>query len=338
MYPFFRASATVPLPASPPFMMPSVLDKVVLLSMLIVCSSKLVVNAFSPCSTRVFVKSWPQEQSHPQRTTRLFQEEPPLASGRVLPPEYFKAVYEPNNNGTSSDDNGDIRNAERQRAKDDTSTTPWDIGRRPQPRIVKAYEAGQLRGRILDAGCGAGETCIYLAGKYGVTSVVGCDLAPGAIRVAEERAEEVEKNNETVHAFWTRPQFFVASCTEMATEYHKQYDPDGDQPLELFDVAVDSGLLHCLSDDVAELYVQELAQLVQPSTGRAYVGCFSSKNPAETWDNPRILSPKYLRNLFCEQNGWKVVSIEDTWWARPPQRGSSQGAFSMAFWMEACRI
>merc|ERR1711862_664365 len=130
-----------------------------------------------------------------------------------------------------------------------------------------------------------------------------------------------------------KPKFFVADATEMADEYLQRYGGE-----ELFDVSVDSGLLHCLSDDVAVLYVRNLAKLVKPYTGRAYVGCFSTKNPVASWNNPRRLSAEYLEGLFCRNNGWEVTSIQDTSWSRPLERGSSMGAFTMAFWMEAQRV
>lgn len=40
---------------------------------------------------------------------------------------------------------------------------PWDIGR-PQPVFLALAEAGALRGRVLDAGCGTGEHAIMAAG------------------------------------------------------------------------------------------------------------------------------------------------------------------------------
>jgi predicted RNA methylase len=42
-------------------------------------------------------------------------------------------------------------------------TPPWDIGR-PQPAFVLLAEAGDLRGRILDIGCGTGEHALMAAG------------------------------------------------------------------------------------------------------------------------------------------------------------------------------
>jgi SAM-dependent methyltransferase len=286
------------------------------------------------------------------------QEEDTITSvsvgGRVLPTEYYKSVYDEEQEVQPSGLDPTIGAAT---TSTDAATTPWDIGGgKPQPSIVKAYEEGKLRGRILDVGCGAGENCIYLAQKYGVTSIVGCDIAPGAIRMAQERVRQIMEPTTTITrsqqqedsdassslpTFWTRPEFFVASCTEIVDTYQCLDDEANDHEAnekELFDVTIDSGLLHCLSDDVAKVYVQNLAQLVKPSTGRVYVGCFSTKNPAESWDNPRRLSPEYLEQLFCTDHGWEVISIVDTWWSRPPGRGSSQGAFSMALWMEARRI
>ncbi len=37
-----------------------------------------------------------------------------------------------------------------------TTPPPWDIGR-PQPAFVALAEAGAIRGRVLDVGCGTGE-------------------------------------------------------------------------------------------------------------------------------------------------------------------------------------
>ena len=37
---------------------------------------------------------------------------------------------------------------------------PWDTGR-PQPEIIKLAEAGQIRGSVLDVGCGTGENLLY---------------------------------------------------------------------------------------------------------------------------------------------------------------------------------
>src|SRR4051794_23763788 len=62
---------------------------------------------------------------------------------------------------------------------------PWDIGR-PQPAMVNVVASGQVRGRVLDAGCGTGELAMYVAALG--HEVVGIDAAPTAIGRAREKA------------------------------------------------------------------------------------------------------------------------------------------------------
>lgn len=216
--------------------------------------------------------------------------------------------------------------------------TPWDIGNyRPQPAVVRAYDEGKLRGHILDAGCGIGENCAYLAKKYGVCSVTGFDLSEDAVKVASEISK-----NQDITPFWTEPRFFATSCTEVADTLGSdllagligENDCKG-QDAPLFDVVLDSGLLHCLSKEDARQYVQQIGKLLRPNTGRFYIGCFSTANP-DPWDNPRRISEDYLKNdLFTCRETWDVISCRECWWARPPSRGSSSGgAFSLALWVE----
>ncbi len=65
---------------------------------------------------------------------------------------------------------------------------PWDTGR-PQPGIVKLAEAGQIRGSVLDVGCGTGENLLYLA-AHG-HEAWGLDFAPVAIERAKAKAAKL---------------------------------------------------------------------------------------------------------------------------------------------------
>ena len=59
------------------------------------------------------------------------------------------------------------------------SLPPWDIGR-PQGEIIRLAEEGEIRGVVLDAGCGTGENALFLSDLgYKVT---GIDAAGAAIR------------------------------------------------------------------------------------------------------------------------------------------------------------
>jgi len=253
----------------------------------------------------------------------------PEEMNKTLPPDFFKSVY-------NTDSNSDPLSSQ-------SNKTPWDIGGgKPQPDIVRCFEEGKLKGRILDAGCGAGENCVYLGkkGQYGgITNILGFDLAPAAIDFARTQIMLTESKlgiqRDKQDKFWTRPEFIVASCTDIADVYLDPLVETNDK--ESFDVVIDSGLLHCLSDEHAIQYLSQITQLVKPGTGRAYLGCFSTANP-DPWNNPRRLSKEYLHGLFCQENGWEILSVRDTWWSRPPSRGSAQGAFSMALWMEAKRL
>mmetsp|Transcript_70278 Transcript_70278/g.139358 ORF Transcript_70278/g.139358 Transcript_70278/m.139358 type:complete len:103 (-) Transcript_70278:149-457(-) len=50
--------------------------------------------------------------------------------------------------------------------------------------------------------------------------------------------------------------------------------------------------------------------------GQLFVGCFSDANP-DPWTNPRRLSEQQIRTLFCEERGWRIVEMRETWYERP---------------------
>ncbi len=66
-----------------------------------------------------------------------------------------------------------------------TGTPPWVIDE-PQPAIVALEQQGRIRGKVLDAGCGAGEHTILLA-RNGY-DVLGIDFAPAAVALARDNA------------------------------------------------------------------------------------------------------------------------------------------------------
>jgi SAM-dependent methyltransferase len=105
-------------------------------------------------------------------------------------------------------------------------TPPWDIGR-AQPDFVRVEEAGEIKGSVLDVGCGTGENVLYLASRG--HDAWGVDLAPLAIDIARRKA--AERNIQAT--------FIVADVFDL-------------RPLgRLFDTVVDSGLLHNLFSGAA---------------------------------------------------------------------------------------
>lgn len=97
----------------------------------------------------------------------------------------------------------------------------WDVGH-PQRAFVHLAEAGGIRGRVLDVGCGTGELSLFLARRG--HEVLGVDVAPSAVARAREKAR------------WRRvnASFLV-------------WDALGLSELGVrADTVVDSAMLHCL--------------------------------------------------------------------------------------------
>jgi len=335
------------------------------------------------------------------------------ASDQTLSPEFYKSVYRDLQQQQQDNDNDKDKDKEDTNDENDSIIikTPWDIGGggggrsnttttttsnnnynycRPQPAIERAYKENKMYGHILDAGCGLGENCMYLAQQppkyYGknIDSITGFDFSKESIELARatELEIEIKMNNEeqqqhdqdqssssssSPSIFYTKPNFIAASCTDIADRHDHQElfsaiknsnsnstnsnnDNDNNNRNYYFDVVIDSGLLHCLNDDDAIQYVNQISKLIKPDTGRFYIGCFSTKN-TDPWDNPRRLNEEYIYQLFNHNHNnnndstdniinplWEVETIRDTWWARPPSRGSSTGgAFSLALWIEVRR-
>jgi SAM-dependent methyltransferase len=159
-------------------------------------------------------------------------------------------------------------------------TPPWDIGR-PQPVFLRLAEAGAIRGRVLDAGCGTGEHVLMAAA--GGLEATGIDAAPTAIAAAERKASERQLT----------ARFLVWDALAL---------PElGEQ----FDTVIDSGLFHVFDDERRGRYVEALGAVVRPG-GTFFLCCFSERQPGE-W-GPRRIRQEEIRAAFG--TGWKVESIE----------------------------
>jgi cyclopropane fatty-acyl-phospholipid synthase-like methyltransferase len=165
---------------------------------------------------------------------------------------------------------------------------PWDIGR-PQPAFVRLADAGLLRGRLLDAGCGTGENTL-LAAERGADAV-GVDFSPLAIGRAREKTAE-----RGVPA-----RFEVADVLSLG------------QLGLAFDTVIDSGVFHVFGDDDRARYVTSLASVLVPG-GTCYLICFSDRQPGDY--GPRRVRQDELRAAFSD--GWSVTGIAaDTFEVNP---------------------
>jgi ubiquinone/menaquinone biosynthesis C-methylase UbiE len=159
---------------------------------------------------------------------------------------------------------------------------PWDTGR-PQPTIITLAEVGQIRGSVLDVGCGTGENVLYLAAQ-GHESW-GLDFVPVAIDRAKAKAAQ-----QGIDAH-----FIVGNALELARLGRQ------------FDTAIDCGLFHTFTDEERPVFVQGLTEVLGPG-GLLHILCFSNEEPGT--EGPRRITQQEIRDAF--QNGWTVQKIEPT--------------------------
>src|SRR5258708_32722799 len=130
---------------------------------------------------------------------------------------------------------------------------PWDIGR-PEPDFVRLADAGKLRGRVLDVGCGTGEH-VMLAASHGAEAM-GVDVAELAIERARAKAH----------------QRGISAMFEVGDVLHL------DRLRRQFDVITDSGVFPVLDDQERPVYVNSLRS--HPGPGGVYdLVCFTYRHP-----------------------------------------------------------
>ncbi len=125
--------------------------------------------------------------------------------------------------------------------------TPWESGIVP-PEIIAWIESAESEGigpgRALDLGCGTGTTSLYLAARG--WEVAGVDFANNAIWQARKRAREQQLDH--------RAHFYTGNVTRL------EFLP-GDPP---FDLVIDIGCLHSLTEGERSTYAENLARLTRP--------------------------------------------------------------------------
>jgi SAM-dependent methyltransferase len=183
---------------------------------------------------------------------------------------------------------------------DSDDPAPGDIGE-PQPAFVELAESGEIRGRVLDAGCGTGTHARWAAGRQTASSEpsvaslpktaerghpsVGVDVSEEGIERAREKASQRELD----------VSFRVANALDL---------PDDLGP---FDTVLDSGLFHAFESDQRGTYADELADVVTTG-GRVFVLGFREGAPEDWGPNP--FAPDDVRAAFSG-DGWEIRETQD---------------------------
>jgi ubiquinone/menaquinone biosynthesis C-methylase UbiE len=160
------------------------------------------------------------------------------------------------------------------------SPPPWDIGR-PQPAFRALADAGAIRGRVLDVGCGTGEHALMAAGLG--LNVTGVDLAVTALHTAERKARDRGLKARFLHQDARR----LADLGES------------------FDTVLDCGLFHVLTLEDRGAFADGLRSAVRPG-GRYLMLGFSDRQPAGS--GPHRLTREDITGAFAQ--GWRADSIE----------------------------
>lgn len=159
-------------------------------------------------------------------------------------------------------------------------TPPWDIGG-PQKEFVRIAAKGEVRGNVLDIGCGTGENAIYFAGLG--LRVWGLDAAPLAIEKARKKANERK----------VPVDFILGDALHLETLKMR------------FDTITDCGLFHVFSDPERRTFERSLRTALNKS-GTYFMLCFSDKEPTD-WGGPRRVSRREIEMAFGSD--WRVNYI-----------------------------
>jgi SAM-dependent methyltransferase len=159
---------------------------------------------------------------------------------------------------------------------------PWDIGR-AQPAFVELAEAGEIKGSVLDVGCGTGDNVLEMAERG--HQAWGIDIVPMAIDQARAKAK----------LRGIKATFMVGDALEL------------ERFRRTFDTVIDCGLFHTFSDPERTLYEQQLAKVLPPG-GVLHMMVMSDWEDAD-WGGPRRVSQQEILETFSD--GWRVDDIRE---------------------------
>jgi ubiquinone/menaquinone biosynthesis C-methylase UbiE len=164
-------------------------------------------------------------------------------------------------------------------------TPPWDIGH-PQSIFEALIKDGEIKpGRALDIGCGRGDNAIMLA--INGCDVTGIDIVEDAITDAKAKAI---KHNVKVN-------FVIGNVLQMDRFFTEAE----------FDIVIDSGLFHVMTDEERPVFAWQIHRVLKPS-GKYFMLSFSDKEPEGY--GPRRISKAEIEHTFTPF--FNIIYIKDS--------------------------
>lgn len=164
-------------------------------------------------------------------------------------------------------------------------TPPWDISH-PQPAFEVLVEDGEIKpGRALDIGCGRGDNAIMLA-------MNGCDVT--GIDLVEDAISDTKKKTAERHV---KVNFLVGDVLKIDQLFREAE----------FDIVIDSGLFHAMTDEERPDFAQQLHRVLKPG-GKYFMLCFSDKEPGDY--GPRRISKAEIESTFTPL--FDIIYIKDS--------------------------
>lgn len=142
-------------------------------------------------------------------------------------------------------------------------TIPWIRKALPEPLIRLIHKKKISACKTIDVGCGTGTDAVGLA-MMGF-DVIGIDISPAAIRIADENIKCKIMEEKLSDRFLKRK----INCNFVAADALNYLG----EVVEAFDFVYDKGLLHMLSPGDKKVYVKN-AYKILTENGRYFSGCF----------------------------------------------------------------
>lgn len=163
---------------------------------------------------------------------------------------------------------------------------------------------GQPR-RILDLGCGTGSTTLLLKQKFPLAEVIGLDLSPYMLVMAEYKAKQAGLEIQWLHG--------LAEATHL--------------PSESFDVVTASLLFHETPSAIAQRILQEAFRLLK-GNGQVMIFDGSQETLRHTDWLTEIFEEPYIKDYarhsvdaWLGATGFEAVYTESLWWTNQVSHG-----------------